>query len=617
MRLREGRAGEALAAAEQACALAPGSAAAQLQRGLALRELGRHEPAAAALEQAARLAPGESEPLLHLGLTWLAAGEPGRARAVLEPGARRFPGHAPLRLALALALLEGQAWDDAEREARAALAAGLDLADTHLALAGALAGQDRLGEALAACREARRREPGSPAALARLVELCLETGLHEEAEAALRAAIATAPGDPALRERLATVLAAAARLGEAEAELGEALRLAPERASAHHRLAEVRIAAGAIEEGLAACRRALELDPGLARAYETLALARRARPGDERWVERIEVELARPGHDDAERAALRFAAAKLLDDLGRPDAAFAHLARGNALVRRGLRHDPAAVRARVDALIAAFPRERFASPPPGDPSDLPVLVVGMPRSGTTLVERILAAHPQVHACGELEHLGKLRIAVDGVPYPACAGRLDAPLLAALARGYLEALAAAGAGPGVARAVDKMPLNFWHLGLVALALPRARVIHCTRDPRDTGLSIYFQNFTHAQANGFAFELGEIGAYLNEYRRLMAHWRAVLPLPWQEVAYESLVADPEGTARALIAFLGLPWDARCLDHRSAGGAVLTASQWQVRQPVYTRSVGRWRAYAAHLGPLLEALGPPAGPAAREGG
>ena len=255
--------------------------------------------------------------------------------------------------------------------------------------------------------------------------------------------------------RRAAGLASAGKLEAAAGVLAEALEGEPRWAAGRHRLAEVQIAQGDIEDGLRSCQRALEDDPGLALAYETLALATRAGPEDEPWIVRIEEQLGVAGRTPSEVAALHFAAAKMLDDLGRVEPAFAHLEAGNAAVRATLRFDIEAVRARVDALIGAFGAGLLASRGEGaDPSELPVLVVGMPRSGTTLVEQILAAHPEVRACGELEYLDKLRVSVDGVPFPACPARTAELPRSPIAAGHLVAPGGRGAG----RAVAQLPLH---------------------------------------------------------------------------------------------------------------------------------------------------------------
>lgn len=267
--------------------------------------------------------------------------------------------------------------------------------------------------------------------------------------------------------------------------------------------------------------------------------------------------------------------------------------------------DRAALRARVDHTIATFDRDFFAARRRfGVGADQPVFIVGLPRSGTTLTEQIIAAHPLLHGAGELPDLARLAVQQAGEgaqPWQAAAG-LDQVKSLELGQRYLRALRN-GAPKRRLRISDKSPLNFFHLAFAALLLPNARVIHCVRDARDNALSIWMENFNPDQR--YATDFDDLAFYRTQYQRLMAHWRAHLPLPMLELNYEETVADLEGQARRLIDFLGVPWNPACLDFHRSGRVVQTPSRWQVRQPVYTRSVGRWRQYAACLPGLMGAF------------
>jgi hypothetical protein len=231
----------------------------------------------------------------------------------------------------------------------------------------------------------------------------------------------------------------------------------------------------------------------------------------------------------------------------------------------------------------------------------------MMRSGTSLAEQILASHSAVYGAGELRDIDLLvatlpqRLgAAEG--YPACLGRLDAAAVRALADEHLGRLRQRGGA--AARVVDKAPFNFLHLSLIVTLFPRARLVHCRRDPVDTCLSCYFQNF--GEPMGFTLDLRHLGLYYRAYERLMAHWARVLPVPVFELQYEELTADQEAVSRRLVEFCGLDWDERCLRFHETRRPVRTASTLQVRRPMYQSAVGRWKRYEAHLGPLLEALG-----------
>ena len=314
----------------------------------------------------------------------------------------------------------------------------------------------------------------------------------------------------------------------------------------------------------------------------------------------METLLADDGMKPLDRMRLEFALGKAWMDVGVGGRAFAHLNSGNRLRRASFSYDVDADVARMDATAAAVGPElmgRHAGA--GDPSDLPIFIVGMPRSGTTLIEQILASHPDVHGGGELTQLGAL---LGGAEYPGLASRLTGERLAQLGRAYSEQIAALA--PGRRRVTDKTPANFLHAGLIHLMAPNARIIHCVRDPRDTCLSCYTTLFASGQR--FAYDLAELGTYYRGYAALMDHWRARLPPDrFTEVRYEDVVADLEGEARRLVAFCGLEWDDACLDFHTTRRQVRTASANQVRQPLYRRSVGRWERYADHLGPLTAAL------------
>jgi len=302
---------------------------------------------------------------------------------------------------------------------------------------------------------------------------------------------------------------------------------------------------------------------------------------------------------------LNFALAKAFNDCGHWDRAFDHYHRGNRLA--DVAFDPAASLAYVKAMIDTFTPEMLAARSSfGRESSRPVFIVGMPRSGTTLVEQIVASHPQVTGAGELDDLRVLGFEVPSLskspqPYPRCMADIDRQLATGLADRYLARLHAID--PNARRVTDKMPQNFLYLGLIGMLLPEARVIHCRRHPLDVCLSCYFVNFT--QRLSFAYDLNSLGVYYRHYEMLMDHWRRVRPAAMLEVDYEGLVADQEGVSRRLIEFCGLDWHPACLSFHKNRRPVETASSWQVRRPIYSGSVQRWKHYEKYLDPLKEAL------------
>jgi hypothetical protein len=358
-------------------------------------------------------------------------------------------------------------------------------------------------------------------------------------------------------------------------------------------------------------REALRHDPNCVAALAAVTIHSLYPLGDSE-VHRIRTLLARPGLPPTDAPRLHFGLGVRADRTGAHDEAFDHFNRANALRRRllqvaGTAHDAEEHHAWIEQIITTCDAAYFRHVAGlGRRTERPVFIVGMPRSGTSLVEQILASHPDVFGAGELRDIDLLAKKLPArwggrEAYPVCLRNLDAATTSFLADKYLERLARLN-GPAI-RVTDKMPMNFLNLGLIAALFPRARVIHCVRDPLDVCLSCYFQDFVGVN---FSCDLGDLASYYRDYERLMAHWRSVLPLPLLEVVYEELVEDQEAVSRRLVSFCGLNWDDRCLAFHQNRRLVHTASLVQVRQPIYKGSVGRWRHYAAHLRPLLEALG-----------
>ena len=305
---------------------------------------------------------------------------------------------------------------------------------------------------------------------------------------------------------------------------------------------------------------------------------------------------------------IHFALAKALDDAGDYARAFEHLLKGNALKRRQISYDETGALELLHRIRTVFDSrllDRFQGA--GHPSPVPVFVLGMPRSGSSLIEQILAGHPQIQGAGELTILEKMEAGglyePETLPYPQCISALDAEAFEQIGRSYLSRLPKIE--DGKIRMVDKLPGNFLRIGLIRLILPNAKIIHTTRHPIDTCVSCYSKLFTNGLP--FTYDLAELGRYYRGYSELMKHWRSVLPPGVMlEVAYEDVVDDLEGQARRLMEHCGVPWDDRCLSFHRTNRPVRTASVVQVRQPLFRSSLGRWRRYESGLGSLLDALG-----------
>jgi tetratricopeptide (TPR) repeat protein len=451
--------------------------------------------------------------------------------------------------------------------------------------------------------------------------------------------------------RLAEVAFRAGADAVAERHLREAVRLDPGNAGAHAALGHLCCEAGRVEAALAHTATALELDPvnPLARTSRALALTVAGRPAEawpliepvvaggtaDPWVVRLYAQLApaigherpaaervltvlsSPGVPSDARPLLHYAAAQLLERLGRYDEAFDHARRANDLFRRP--HDPASVSAFVSRSIDYFTPGQMASLPRATHGDRrPVFIVGLPRSGTTLVEQVLSSHPQVYGAGELETLRDLVASAptsawgEGMAYPECLDLLSVQQADALAAKYLAALPPDSAS--AACVTDKMPANAQYLPMAELLFPGCHVIHCVRNPLDTCVSCYFTDF--GSGNAFSFDLQHLGAYYRDHRRLMEHWKTVLRVPVLDVRYEDLVLATRQQTRRMLEFLGLPWDERCVRFFESGRTARTSSRDQVRRPIYASSIARWKHYEKHLAPLIAALAEPAPPAGAGG-
>ena len=394
----------------------------------------------------------------------------------------------------------------------------------------------------------------------------------------------------------------------AERELRSALSLNPGYLPALQNLANLHEDLGRREEALATYARILELEP---RAFESLArsagLHRVERP-DDPLIGRLRAALADPAAGAPERASLGFALGAALDSCGEYGAAFAAYEAANRESRASApaapRYDRASQERFTDELIRTF-RERTASiggesPPPTAGAPRPIFICGMFRSGSTLAEQLLAAHPLVTAGGELELLPQLVRSLLA-PFPQTMSSVSGARLRQVAEQYRAGLARLF--PGAAHVTDKRPDNFVYIGLIKLLFPDALIVHTTRDPLDTCLSIFFAHLD--QRLNYALDLLDTGHYFREYRRLMAHWRALFGDDVLDFNYDTLVSDPRAAMQRLLAFCHLDWDEACLVPRSRAGAVKTASVWGVREPVYARASGRSRHYRRELASLADYL------------
>ncbi|MGH7116618.1 MAG: sulfotransferase [Stellaceae bacterium] len=515
------------------------------------------------------------------------------------------PNDAGSQHALGRALLRAGNLGGAADRLRLAVTLKDDCAPAHrdLAVALAAAGEDR--EAIAVSRRAVALAPQLAEGHRLLGELLDAAGEVNEAAECLRSAAACHQDIGAALLDLARAATLVGELAAAETCLRDATARDPRSGELHKALADVLAKRGRFDEAITACDRALEVNPRNAAAHLTAVRVRKCTQADRPRLARMLAALRDASIDEVNRLFLHFAIGKLLDDLGEYREAMRHFDVGNSIRRRNTRFDRAGLAEVIDRLIGRFSPAFFAANRhSGLADETPLFIVGMPRSGTTLVEQIVSSHPAVAAGEELffwSNRASSRGIAEATAFTPQAGRdLAAEYIALLRR----------IGPAAARVTDKQTFNFQQLGLIHLLLPEARIIHCRRHPIDTCLSMYFTYFKGRMP--FVGDKADLAFAYRQYSRIMGHWRTVLPPNrFFELDYETLVADREGVTRRLIDFCGLAWDDACLQPERNQRTVTTASLWQARQPIFRSSVERWRRYEPWLGELRQLL-PAADPA-----
>jgi len=415
------------------------------------------------------------------------------------------------------------------------------------------------------------------------------------AETSLRRALKLRPNLTEARINLGLTLTYLGRLRDARACFAKVLKSAPRSVLALHGMGQINALEGRFDEADSIFRRIIELDPKMPSAWASLAGTRKMTVADGEWFKSAG-EIAASGVHPLEEATLRFAMGKYCDDVNDFAQAFENFRRGNELLRIGAPEYDRKMRSHlIGEQIRVYSRESISNiGAAGSTSAKPVFVVGMPRSGTSLAEQIIASHPAAYGAGELHFWAPLIAKDTGLTR----GILSETARLEVAKEYLHVLESLSAS--ASRVIDKAPVNCDFLGPIYSVFPNARVIYMQRDPIDTCLSCYFQQFL--LGINFAFDLSDLAHYYREHQRIMAHWRAVLPPGFiLEVPYEELVADQETWSRKMLDFIGLEWSPRVLDFHTTKRHVVTASAWQVRQKIYRSSVARWRNYEKFIGPL----------------
>lgn len=596
---QKGLLAEAEDAGRRAVALNPGAPGAWNNLGIVLQESLKLDESRVCLERALSLEPNAPQTLNNLANTLKRLGLAAQAERRWMAALALAPDYAEAHSNLSHLMLDQGEFDRSEAYARRAIALSPRFVDAYLNLAATHTARHAHGEALHVLEAALAIAPAHARALsAKALALKHLDRLEEALETAQRAVIAS-PQSPEPHNALGAVQQALGRFESALAAYDQAAALpGPARMDAIANRGGLLMEFGRKAEALEAMEaaaRAFPEAPGI--LYGQVDLKRFTL--DDPLIARMQTLLAREGVSLSDRVSLHFGLGKAFMDIGDSAQAFGHYDEGNRLKRSTFIYD-AEQNGRWMSLIAeVFSAELLQSRAgAGASSTMPIFVVGMPRSGTTLIEQILASHPSVFGAGEL------KTAIGQVAgFPQSIPGLSALKLREIGEAYLAKVAPMAAGRS--RVVDKMPSNFMLCGLIRLVLPDARIIHSRRDPVDTCLSCYTKLFADEQL--FTYDQAELGAFYRAYQGLMIHWSRTLPAShFLEVDYEAVVDDIEGEARRMLAFLGLPWDDRVLRFHETERPVRTASVNQVREPLYRTSKGRWKRHAGQLGPLLAALG-----------
>ncbi len=607
LRFLQGRKGEALDRFNAAVKANPASAAARSNLAAICVTSMLPEAALAHTTEALALEPDFPEVLHSRGDALRMLQRPAEALLCYDKALALRPGYVEALHNRAIALRDLQRFDEALACCGEAIALAPALAALHNTRAALLQDLGRYAEALLSCDEALALAPDFLEALGNGGNVLRALKRPAEALVCHARALAIQPDCAEILNNRGLALADLNRAEEGLASIARALSLKPNYAEAHANMAIVLSELGRFDEAGRTIRQAIALNPRRAVFYYTLTVACPAALDEPMTGAMLELARDLGLLDAKEQVFLHFALAKAFEQ-GDPERSFQHVLAGNALKRKQVAYDEAAMVGLLERPRAAFTKEFMrAKAGAGDPSYAPVFIFGMPRSGTTLVEQILASHPAAFGAGEANifETTLAEFAGSGTAGPEFPGALltlsgeQLRQIGTTCAARMRALA-----PAAERITDKTLENFRFAGLIHLALPNARFVHVRRDPLDTCFSCFSRLFVEGLP--YTYDLGELGRYYRAYEALMAHWRAALPEGVMlEVQYEELVADLEGQAKRIAAHCGLEWNARCLEFHKTERLVRTASKTQVRQPLYQNSVGRGRLFEAQLGPLLEAL------------
>ena len=559
----------ALTAYEAALGVDQNFALAHFNKANALREMGSLVSAVQTYHQALSHAPHLTDARKNLGLTLQALGN-----------------H----------YLDEKQWEAAVSAYNEAIESGVNNAALQNNLGNALQSMERFTDAIEAFGSALSFDPDYAAAHNNLGTLFDSLGEDEKAVESYRYALECDPNFIPALNNLGNGLRALDRVNEAIEAYNKALTIEPSFLDAQFNLGHAYKELGDFDRAKISYERVLELTPNHPQALRQMAslgALTKKFPGFNRLRVMLDGEIS-----DNDRVDLAFALAKVAEEEGRSEEMFEMLIMGNAARRRSLTYDPIAEDLRFQAIIKAFSKEIFSNIDRGFNETSPIFIIGMPRSGTSLVEQIIASHPDVYGAGELMFIMNL---AEGIGFPETVANLPPSEWCELGKSYMQKLRSRR--NNTSRIVDKMPHNFLYLGFIRMILPKAKIIHCIRSPEDTCVSLFKTLFTDRL--DFAYDLSELGSYYGNYAKLMEHWRAIMLNGFLDVSYESLIKEQKHQTQRLLDYLDLPWNDACLNFHDTDRRVATASATQVRRRLYMGSVGAWRQYKEHLTALFDAI------------
>jgi len=571
--IMQGKLGEALASLERAAELEPGSASIRMKKAKVLTALGRDDDATQEFEASFKLTPHREELVRGLGLQRM--GNLQEAEKIYRDVLLRDPENVDALRLLAGIAMRAKQWGDAEAMLERALEFAPDFFQGWMDLGLARQEQDKTDAALEAFARVARLEPNRPNGFAASGTTSAMAGRHERAIEYFEIAIEKDPHHAGALSGLGHVLKTVGRQEDAIARYRECVRHNPSHGESWWSLANLKTFRFEPEE-----------------------------------VDTMLEQLEDPALSDEVRTNFEFALGKAFEDAEEYDRAFEHYAKGNENRRQRENYDPVQTADVHDQFINTFTREFIESRgETGDPSPAPIFIVGLPRSGSTLIEQILASHPDVEGTHELPDLGRVARSIgiqreDKKSYPGVVPELGDDELAALGADYLGRTRK-HRPEGTPYFTDKLPNNFVHVGFMHLVLPNAKIIDARRHPLDSCLGSFKQLFARGQP--FTYDQFEVAEFYLQYRRLMDHWNEVLPGKVLAVQYEDVVDDLETQVRRILEYCGLPWNDACLRFYESDRAVKTASSEQVRKPIYSSSRHLWRNYEQHLAPMIEVLEP----------